>query len=75
VGEGDTEEDALTRVQADLKSLLGEGRIVHLDLDVKPGEHPWRPFAGMVADDPDGGEFQASIQRYRADVDRASTEE
>ena len=75
VGEGDTEEDALTKVQADLKSLLMDGRVVQIDLDVTPTEHPWQPFAGMFADDPDWDEFQASIGRYREELDRASTEQ
>jgi hypothetical protein len=75
VAEGDTEEDALTKVQADLKSLLRQGRVVQIDPDVTPTEHPWKQFAGMFADDPDWDEFQASIRQYREEVDRASGEE
>jgi predicted RNase H-like HicB family nuclease len=75
VAEGDTEEEVLMKAQADLKSLLEHGRIVPLDLDVKPTEHPWRPFAGMFADDPDWEPFQASIHQYREEIDRASAEE
>lgn len=70
VGEGETEEEALVKAQADLKLLLVGGRIVQLDLDVKPDEHPWLKFAGMFADDPDWDNFQASMQRYREEIDQ-----
>ena len=72
--EGDTEEEVLSKAQADLKSLLVSGRIVQLDLEVKPDEHPWLKFAGMFADDPDWDEFQESIHQYREEIDRALTE-
>ncbi|MBI3951537.1 MAG: type II toxin-antitoxin system HicB family antitoxin [Acidobacteria bacterium] len=75
VVEGDTEEEALMKAQADLKSLLMGGRIVPLDLDVRPDEHPWRQFAGIFADDPDWDEFQESIQQYREEIDRAFAHE
>jgi len=75
VAEGDTEQEVLMKAQADLKSLLAEGRIVQLEIDVTPDEHPWRRFAGMFADDPDWDEFQASIQQYREELDRAAAEE
>ncbi|GAB4456632.1 MAG: hypothetical protein Fur0044_50430 [Anaerolineae bacterium] len=68
VVEGETEEEALVKAQADLKSLLVGGRIVQLDLEVKPDEHPWLKFAGMFANDPDWDNFQAAIQRYREEI-------
>ncbi len=70
VGEGETEEEALVKAQADLKSLLVGGRIVQLDLEVKPSEHPWFKFAGMFADDADWDNFQASMQQYREEIDQ-----
>ncbi|NJN99258.1 MAG: type II toxin-antitoxin system HicB family antitoxin [Anaerolineales bacterium] len=70
VGEGETEEEALVKAQADLKSLLVGGRIVQLDLEVKPSEHPWLKFAGMFADDADWDNFQASMQQYREEIDQ-----
>ena len=75
VVEGDTEEEALMKAQADLKSHLAEGRVLQLELDPKPDEHPWRPFAGMFADDDDWDEFQASVQQYREGIDRAAAEQ
>lgn len=68
VVEGETEEEVLVKAQADLKSLLVGGRIVQLDLEVKPDEHPWLKFAGMFANDPDWDNFQAAIQRYREEI-------
>jgi predicted RNase H-like HicB family nuclease len=73
--EGDTEEEVLRKAQADLKALLMTGRIIQLELDVKPDEHPWQAFAGMFADDPDWDAFQAAIQRYREDIDGSGAEE
>ena len=72
--EGDTEEEVLRQVQADLQALLATGRIVQLTLDIKPEEHPWRPFAGMFADDPDWDAFQAAIYQYREAIDRSDAE-
>lgn len=68
VVEGETEEESPVKAQADLKSLLVGGRIVQLDLEVKPDEHPWLKFAGMFAGDPDWDNFQAAIQRYREEI-------
>src|SRR5205807_1995512 len=70
----DTEEEVLRQVQADLQALLTTGRIVHLTLDVAPDEHPWRPFAGMFADDPDWDAFQADIHQDRDAIDRSDAE-
>jgi hypothetical protein len=73
--EGDTEEEVLRKAQADLQALLMSGRIVQLTLDVQPDDHPWRPFAGMFADDSDWDEFQAAMQQYREDIDSSSAED
>jgi predicted RNase H-like HicB family nuclease len=73
--ESDTEADALRKVQAHLQSLLAGGRIVQLEVDIKPKEHPWQQFAGMFADDPDWEAFQAAIRAYREEVDRDSHED
>jgi predicted RNase H-like HicB family nuclease len=74
VEESDTEEDALRKVHTSIQSLLTEGRIVQLEVALKPEEHPWQRFAGMFADDPDWDAFQASIREYREDIDRDSRE-
>ena len=75
VAESDTEEEALRKVQSYLKSILAGGRIVQLEVDIKPEKHPWQQFAGMFVDDPDWEAFQASIQKYREDIDRDSHED
>ena len=64
--EGATEEEALANARAGLQSLLQEGRVVQIDVDLTPGTHPWARFAGMFADDPDWEAFQGSIRQYRA---------
>ena len=75
VVEGDSEEEVLRQAQADLHALLAGGRIIQLELEAKPEAHPWQPFAGMFADDPDWEAFQKSVQQYREEVDRTCTEE
>jgi hypothetical protein len=42
---------------------------------MQPEEHPWRPFAGMFADDPDWEAFQESIRAYRQEIDGDSHED
>jgi predicted RNase H-like HicB family nuclease len=73
--EGESEEEVLRQAQADLQALLAGGRIIQLELDAKPAAHPWQPFAGMFADDPDWEAFQQSMQQYREEMDKTSTEE
>ena len=75
VVEGDSEEEVLRQAQADLHALLAGGRIIQLELDAKPEAHPWQPFAGMFADDPDWEAFQKSVHQYWEEVDRTCTEE
>jgi predicted RNase H-like HicB family nuclease len=74
VAESDTEEDALRKAKISLQSLLAGGRIVQLEVDIKPEEHPWQQFAGMFADDPDWETLQASMREYREEIDRDSCE-
>ena len=74
VAESDTAEEVLRKVQADLQSLVAGGRMVHLEVAIQPEAHPWQPFAGMFADDPDWEAFQASIREYREAIDRDSHE-
>ena len=75
VVEGDSEEEVLRQAQADLQALLAGGRMIQLELDAKPEAHPWHPFAGMFADDPDWEAFQASMHQYREEVERTGAEE
>lgn len=71
VAEGETEAKALAQAQADLKALLSTGRLVQLELDLAPGDHPWHRFAGMFAADPDWDAFQAAIAEDRQVIDAA----
>jgi len=75
VAESDTEEEALRQVQAHLQSLVAQGRIVQLEVDIQAEKHPWQPFAGMFAHDPDWEAFQASIREYREELDRNPDED
>ena len=75
VAESDTEEEALRKVQASLQALLAGGRIVQLEVHIKPEQHPWQQFAGMFAEDPDWEAFQASIREYREEIERDSGED
>ena len=75
VVEGESEEAVLRQAQADLQALLAGGRIIQLELDAQPEAHPWQPFAGMFADDPDWEAFQAAVQQYREEVERTGAEE
>jgi predicted RNase H-like HicB family nuclease len=74
VAESDTEEDALRKAKVSLQSLLAGGRLVQLEVDIKPEEHSWQQFAGMFADDPDWETLQASMREYREEIDRDSCE-
>ena len=74
VVEGDSEEEVLAKAQTDLKSLLREGRMVQIDLDVQPDEHPWLKWAGLFAEDPDWEAFQESMRQYREEVDKVRPE-
>jgi predicted RNase H-like HicB family nuclease len=75
VVEGESETEVLRQAQADLQALLAGGRIIQLELDAQPEAHPWQPFAGMFADDPDWESFQEAVQQYREAVERTGAEE
>ena len=74
VVEGESEEEVVRQAQADLQALLTRGRIIQLELDESEA-HPWQPFAGMFADDPDWEALQASMHQYREEVERTGAEE
>ncbi len=74
IGIGETEETALSKARDDLKSLLIEGRIVQLELEMEPKGHPWQQFAGMFVQDTDWDDFQASVQQYRYEANQAIPE-
>jgi hypothetical protein len=75
VVEDESEEAVLRQAQADLQALLAGGRMIQLELEAKPEEHSWQPWAGMCAGDPDWDAFQASMQQYRQEVERTGAEE
>jgi len=69
VAEDDTEEGVLAMARVGLKKLLFGGRIVRIDTEVRPYEHPWLKHAGMFADDSDWEPFQESVRQYRKETD------
>jgi tRNA(fMet)-specific endonuclease VapC len=75
VVEGDTEEDVWRQARADWQALLVGGRILQRDLEATPTGHPWQPWAGMVAEEPDWNAVHASLHQSREDIHRASAEE
>jgi len=69
VAEDDTEEGVLAMARVGLKKLLFGGRIVKIDTESEPHEHPCLKHAGMFADDSDWEEFQKSVRQYREETD------
>ena len=75
MAEGDTEEEAIRKVRGSLKCLLSEARIVQLEMEDVPEEHPWKQFAGMFSHDSDWDAFQAAVRQYRKEQDGALGED
>jgi predicted RNase H-like HicB family nuclease len=69
MAEGDTEKGVLEKARVSLKELLAGGRMVKIDTESGPCEHPWLKYAGMFADDPDWEDFQESLRQYRDEID------
>lgn len=73
--EGETSEEALRRLQAELQRRLASGsQVVFLETEVSPtgigAEHPLARYAGCMKDDPLYDEWQAAVAEYRAQCDR-----
>jgi hypothetical protein len=70
-----TAAEAIAKVKEQLSDRLMKAQIVRVEIppvhpDTVPSDpHPWMPFAGMFADDPDFDAVQADIAAYRQDLD------
>jgi hypothetical protein len=63
--EGHSREDALWKLDQQVKAQLADGEIVYLDLPLTQGENPWLAIAGKYQDDPNWDEYQAAIKEAR----------
>jgi predicted RNase H-like HicB family nuclease len=74
--EGNSREDALQKLDRQIKAQLADGEIAYLDLPLarteitngaeQRSQSPWIKYAGMFKDDPDFAEIAAAIRAERA---------
>jgi hypothetical protein len=67
---GETREDAIANLRQHLIDQIQQSEVVALEIDNPNYQHPWMPFAGMFADDPDFEAVQADIAAYRQELDQ-----
>lgn len=65
IAEDYTEEGVLIAARNKLKRFLSGGKIVKINIENEPSEHPWLKFAGMFTDDSDWEQFQETLQQNR----------
>jgi hypothetical protein len=63
--EGNSREDALSKLDQQVKAQLADGEIAYLDLPLAPAKNPWLAIAGKYQDDPNWDEYQAAITEAR----------
>lgn len=63
--EGTSREDALSKLDRQVKAQLADGEIAYLDLPLTPVNNPWLAIAGKYQDDPNWDEYQAAIAAAR----------
>jgi hypothetical protein len=63
--EGDSREDALLKLDRQVKAQLADGEIAYLDLPLAPAKNPWLAIAGKYQDDPNWEEYQTAIAEAR----------
>jgi hypothetical protein len=63
--EGDSREDALSKLDQQVKAQLADGEIAYLDLPLAPAKNPWLAIAGKYQDDPNWDKYQAAIAEAR----------
>jgi hypothetical protein len=63
--EGNSREDALSKLDQQVKAQLADGEIAYLDLPLVPAKNPWLEIAGKYQDDPNWDEYQAAIAEAR----------
>lgn len=63
--EGDSREDALSKLDQQIKAQLADGEIAYLDLPLVQSKNPWLEIAGKYKDDPNWEEYQTAIAAAR----------
>ncbi|BAT53022.1 hypothetical protein NOS3756_19670 [Nostoc sp. NIES-3756] len=66
---GTTEVEAIEKLKPLLQERLKRAKIVTLEIEPLPTEHPWMEFAGMSKDDPLFDEVLESIEANRRELD------
>ena len=64
---GDTEENAVSQVKQTLAEHLGAAKLVRVDIPMSLTGNPWLDTFGRSATDPQFDDYQAELQRYRAE--------
>jgi predicted RNase H-like HicB family nuclease len=68
VVEGNSREDALRKLDQQVKAQLADGEIAYLDLPLTPATNPWLAIAGKYANDPNWDEHLAAIETARRET-------
>jgi hypothetical protein len=63
--EGHSREDALSKLDQQVKAQLADGEIAYLDLPLAQSKNPWLAIAGKYQDDPNWEEYQTAIATAR----------
>jgi predicted RNase H-like HicB family nuclease len=63
--EGNSREDALSKLDQHVKAQLADGEIAYLDLPLLQAKNPWLAIAGKYQDDPNWEEYQTAIAEAR----------
>jgi hypothetical protein len=65
VVEGHSREDALQKLDEQVKAQLANGEITYLNFPLTEAKNPWLAIAGKYQDDPNWDEYQAAITSAR----------
>jgi hypothetical protein len=63
--EGHSREDAMRKLDQQVRAQLADGEIEYLDAPLAQVENPWLAIAGKYQDDPNWDEYQAAIAEAR----------
>lgn len=67
--DGNTREEALTKISSILGDRLEKTELIYLEIKPPKPEHPWMKFAGMFKDDPQFDDMLEDIQALRRERD------
>ena len=67
--QGNTREEALTKISSILGDRLEKAELIHLEIKPPKPEHPWMKFAGKYKDDPQFDDMLEDIQALRRERD------